>query len=63
VRIDRKNICNLIKKGFLDLLENIRNDLKPEKSKIRKWTGFVRIMEMEFRDNFGCMSDFISQNP
>jgi hypothetical protein len=63
VRIDRKNICNLIEKGFPDLPENIRNDLKPEELKITKWTGFVRITEMELGDNFGCMSEFISWNP
>jgi hypothetical protein len=63
VKIVRRNICNLIEKGFFGLLENIRNDLKPEELKIGKWTGFVRIMEMELRDNLGCMSEFISQNP
>jgi hypothetical protein len=31
--------------------------------KTRKWTGFVRIMEMELKNNFGCMSEFISWNP
>jgi hypothetical protein len=36
---------------------------KIEELEIRKWTGFARITEMEFRDNFGCMSKFISRNP
>jgi hypothetical protein len=51
---------------FLDLFEKVRNELRSKelkKLKIRKWTGFVRIMEMEFGDDFGCMSEFISWNP
>jgi hypothetical protein len=36
---------------------------KTEELKIRKWTGFVRVIEMDLGDNFGCMSEFISQNP
>jgi hypothetical protein len=39
------------------------NDWKIEELEIRKWTRLARIMEMEFGDNFGCMSEFISRNP
>jgi hypothetical protein len=31
-----------------------------KESKIRKWTRFVRITEMELGDNFGSMAEFIS---
>jgi hypothetical protein len=31
--------------------------------KIGEWSRFVRITEMEFGDNFGRMSKFISWNP
>jgi hypothetical protein len=34
-----------------------------KESKTRKWTRFVRITEMELGNNFGSMSEFISQNP
>jgi hypothetical protein len=44
----------------------VRNELRSKELKelkIRKCpTGFVRITEMEFRNNFGCMFKFISQN-
>ena len=38
--------------------ENKRNELK-----IRKRTGFVRIMQVKFGDNLGSMSEFSSRNP
>jgi hypothetical protein len=47
-------------------MSNVRNELKSVELKelrIRKWTGFVMITKMEFGDNFGRMSKFISQNP
>jgi hypothetical protein len=47
-------------------LVKVRNELRSKelkKLKIRKWTSFVRIMEIEFGKNFGCMSEFISWNP
>jgi hypothetical protein len=50
---------------FLSMLK-VRNELRSmglKELKIRKWTGFVRITEIEFGDNFRCMSEVISQNP
>jgi hypothetical protein len=61
--IDRKNVVTELEKFFLGYSENIRNNLKTGDLKIKKWTRFVRISEMELRDNFGCMSEFISRNP
>jgi hypothetical protein len=58
--------CNafLVENDFLVLLENkIRNESKTKELKIRKWTRLIWITEMEFGDDFGCMSKFISQNP
>jgi hypothetical protein len=37
--------------------------LEIKELEIRKWTGLARITKMEFGDNFGCMSEFISWNP
>jgi hypothetical protein len=51
---------------FLVHVVKVRNELRSTKLKelkIRKWTGFVRITEMEFGNNFRCMSKFISWNP
>jgi hypothetical protein len=51
---------------FLVYVIEVRNELRStelKELKTRKWTGSVRIMGMELGDNFGCMSEFISQNP
>jgi hypothetical protein len=47
---------------FLVCVEKVRNDLRLKELKglkIREWTGFARIMEIEFGDDFRCMSEFI----
>jgi hypothetical protein len=44
-------------------LGKIRNEQKTKELEIKKWTRFVRIMEMKFGDDFGSMSKFISWNP
>jgi hypothetical protein len=36
---------------------------KIDELEIRKWTRFARITEIELRDNFRCMPEFISRNP
>jgi hypothetical protein len=51
---------------FLLFLWKVRNKLKLKELKelkIGKWTRLVRIMKMEFGNNFGSMSEFNSQNP
>jgi hypothetical protein len=51
---------------FLVYVVKVRNELismELKELKTRKWTRFVRITEMELRDNFRCIAKFISQNP
>jgi hypothetical protein len=45
------------------MFEKVRKGIVNEELKIREWTRPVRITEMEFGDDFECMSEFISQNP
>jgi hypothetical protein len=47
-------------------LWKIRNELKLKELKelkIGKWIRLVRITEMELRNNFGSMTEFVCWNP